>query len=364
MAHQIQEVDAEPEETYDENADEDFDPHADDDGADNGSSTSSDDEDGEETTAATPKKQAKSKATKKRTAKQASLDNDLDSGDEATINAHKAKKQKRRRKQGKDAPEAADDDDSAGEGGLIKTRAQRLAEKVERKQRKYITQGDVTIDVDAVWAELNGLGVGRSSRRLDNPGKDPEDGDGMQIDEEGNKENHSGPHDTAQAGGDDEMITITRLVEYAGETSTITERVPRSSKAAQQYLVSNPSGPTPNPDPAVLRPLKRPSLFEPNPTGLVKGVPPTQVRPRAPSRLDVLQAEKRAAEEAKKKAERMTTVQKSALDWRGFVDQEEGLKGELEKYGKSGRGYLEREGFLGRVELAREGARRDARLKG
>ncbi|KAK5166667.1 swr complex subunit [Saxophila tyrrhenica] len=361
MAHQIQDVDAEPEETYDENADEDFNPDVDNDGA----SASASSEDDEETTTT-----KKSKPTQKRKATQASLDADLDSGDEATINERKSKK--RRRKHGKhqpDAPEAADEDESAGEGGLIKTRAQRLAEKVERKQRKREPVGEVTIDVDAVWAELSGLGVGRETKGFlqREVGKE-QDGDGMDVDAEGDKENIAADTATkkAEVVDEEDMITITRLINYAGETTSVSERVPRASKEAQQYLASHPSAsqnPTPTSTSALHRPLRRPSLFEPNPTGAVKNVPPQFLRPRAPSRLDVVQAEKRATEEQRKKAQRMTTVQKSALDWRGFVEGEEGLKEELERYGKGGRAYLDREGFLGRVEMAREGAARDARLK-
>jgi hypothetical protein len=75
-------------------------------------------------------------------------------------------------------------------------------------------------------------------------------------------------------------------------------------------------------------------------------------------------AEKRAEEERQKKAEKMTTVQKSALDWRGFVEKSEGLREELDEYGKSKQRYLEREDFLGRAQFAREMAGREARLKG
>ncbi len=71
----------------------------------------------------------------------------------------------------------------------------------------------------------------------------------------------------------------------------------------------------------------------------------------------------RAEAEKKKKAEKMSTVQKSALDWRGYVDRE-GLKGELDEYGKSNQGYLAREEFLGRADGMREQAARSARLKG
>jgi hypothetical protein len=71
---------------------------------------------------------------------------------------------------------------------------------------------------------------------------------------------------------------------------------------------------------------------------------------------------KRIEEEKRKKALKMSTVQKSALDWKGFVSQE-GLRDELDEYGKSKKGFMAREAFLDRAAGAREQAARDARLK-
>ena len=151
------------------------------------------------------------------------------------------------------------------------------------------------------------------------------------------------------------------------------ERAPRSSKEAQRYLRDHPEADPSHPShqqstdakkASINRPLRRPSLFEPNPAAIIKGVPPEKLRPRAPNRLDVLMAEKRIEEERKRKAEKMSTVQKSALDWRGWVDKQEGLREELDVYGRSKEGYLAREDFLGRAEYAREVQAREARLKG
>lgn len=180
----------------------------------------------------------------------------------------------------------------------------------------------------------------------------------MELDDDHDKEN-------APAAMSEEMITIRRRIEYAGEVTEVEDRVLRSSKEARKYLADHPeldsSKKQPEEDPSGLqRPFKRPSLFEPNPMGVVKGVAPEKLRPRAPSRLDVLMATKRA--EDKKNALKMSTVQKSALDWRGYVDQE-GLREELDEYGKSRGGFLAREAFLDRAAGAREQAARDARLK-
>jgi hypothetical protein len=326
-----------PDKEYNEEEDEDFNPE---DGGEDAASSSSEDEDEptvQNTTKAQPHK------------RKADVLDELDSGDEATIQERK----KKRKKKGKDkeVAEAEEDDDSGAEGGFVRTRAQRLAEKSEKKERKHVDAGEVTINVEELWAELKNEPIGRP------PPPPPRPEDAMDVDGE-DKEN-------APA---DEMITIRRRIEYAGEVTEVEETVPRSSKAAQQYLKEHPEA-DPNykpPQPAeseLRRPLKRPSMFEPNPTASVKGVPPEKLRPRAPNRLDVLLAGKKAEEEMKKKAEKMTTVQKSALDWKGFVDQQ-GLREELDEYGKSKRGFLAREEFLGRADLAREMAARDARLKG
>lgn len=340
MAHEIQDKEISDEEEYDENADEDFNPdHA---GQDGEASSSEDDED----TAPAPKP---AKGGRKR--KVDAAGDGLDSGDEATIQERK-KKRKR---------PTADDDESGGEGGLVKTRAQRLAEKIERKQRKRGVQGEVTVDVDALWADLANASVGRESYLPPQPvgGLDGED----------NKENGG----AAARTNADEVITIKRRIEYAGEITEVEERVPRSSREAQRYLREHPEADPSHPDhnkpieadaPTINRPLHRPSLFEPNPAAIVKGVAPEKLRPRAPNRLDVLMAEKRLEEERKRKAEKMSTVQKSALDWKGWVDNQEGMREELDVYGRSKQGFLAREDFLGRAEYAREVQAREARLKG
>lgn len=207
--------------------------------------------------------------------------------------------------------------------------------------------------MDQLWAELSSAPVGRIVLAPPEP-----DNNAMDVDDDHDKEN------VPAASGED-MVTIKRRIEYAGEVTEVEDRVPRSSKEAQKYLAEHPEADAKSnqqeADPLGLhRPVKRPSIFEPNPTGLVKGVAPEKLRPRAPSRLDVLMATKRA--EDKKNAQKMSTVQKSALDWRGFVDRE-GLQEELDEYGKSRQGFLAREAFLDRAAGAREQAARDARLK-
>lgn len=333
------------EEEYDENADEDFNPEAA--AAEAEQSSSSDDE---------PEEKGVAKKGKKSKKRKADIDGDflipdLDSGDEATIQERK----RRKRKKEADAA-AAQDQDSGGEGGFVRTRAQRIVEKEERKHRKRARDGQVTIDVDQVWKDLISTPVGRAEIKA----PPPETTD-VDEDAEGNKEN------VQDEGDPNELITIKRRIEFAGEITEVEEKHPRGSKEAQKYLAEHPEADPKHPknaanlDPSGLqRPLKRPSIFEPNPAGNVKGVAPEKLRRHAPTKTEGLMSQKLA--EMKKNAQKMSTVQKSQLDWKGFVDKE-GLRDELDEYGKSKRGFLAREAFLDRAAGAREQAARDARSR-
>lgn len=129
---------------------------------------------------------------------------------------------------------------------------------------------------------------------------------------------------------DDDLITITHSTTFAGQTTTETKRVPRNSAEAKLYLQSHlQSSPTnPSSQPPLRRPKKRSSLFEPA-TVTAKSTQPVK----------------------------LNTIEKSKLDWAGFVDKE-GIAEELETHGKAKEGYLGRMEFLGRVEQTRDEAAR------
>ncbi|KAM0713714.1 hypothetical protein Q7P37_010676 [Cladosporium fusiforme] len=341
-------------EDYDSNEDEDFNPDAAP-AADEDISASSDSDDEGETAATTTTTTKKSKKSSTKRKAPEPIDSELDSGDEATI-----KERKRKRRKGKEQ-----DDESGGEGGLIKTRAQRLVEKAERKERRRVDRGEVTVDVDDLWARLHAVPVGRQ----DDTGA-PSQANGEQADADAEKNSGIVIEPSEQ------LIRIKRRIAFAGEITEVEEEVLKSSAAAQAYLAEHPeadptslkarasaTGQQAASDGDLQRPLRRPSIFEPNPTATVRGVTADKLRPRAPGRLDVLMAERRLADEKKKKAERMSTVQKSAVDWKGFV-ADQGIGEELDVYGKSKGGFMAREQFLDRVAGANEAARRAARLKG
>lgn len=307
------------------------------------------------------------KASRKR--KKAQPDaQELDSGDEATITElRKAKKSK-----------ADDDEDSGGEGGLIKTRAQRRAEyvklsrpyrvksntscrKQERQEYQKANTDNVTVDVDALWASMLAKPM-RPARHQPKPEPDTNNKDPAAVQAEAK--------DAQPNQDDDGMITIKRSYDFAGQKVTEEKRVHKDSAEAKLFLANNDPtkqtklrSPSPKDDqPTLRRPLRRASRFEPNPTGEVRGLPPDRQRLRTPSRADVLAQQKRLEEEAKKgKAVKLNTVQKSAIDWAAHVDQQ-GLKDELDEYGRSKQGYIGKMDFLRGVHGKKEEEERKARM--
>lgn len=273
------------------------------------------------------------------------------SGDEAII-----KKGKKRRKKAKQAVGDAEEEDEGGEGGLIKTRRQRAQEKAERKS--HAVTGQVTINVDDVWAQMTAAPLIPSK-----------------IDTERDKENQQPRHeDIPIAGGvasgqpdsssAPQMIRIKRTYNFAGKVHTEEKLVPRDSAEARLYLASQ--------DPKKLaaeteagtenegedeRPKRKPrkafrSLFEPAVEGLAER---SDLKLGMNVRLEL--------REQQAKAKKLNVVEKSRMDWAGFVDKE-GIKDELELAGKSKESYVSRQDFLSRVEAKKEEEARRARIAG
>ncbi|GAB7353150.1 hypothetical protein MBLNU459_g3684t1 [Dothideomycetes sp. NU459] len=342
---------------YDSGADEDFNVDARDDDDLSSASSSSDDE-RPPAAQAKPRKPAPSKREPPHV-----IPDELDSGDEATI--RESRKSKKRK--------AQDEEDSGGEGGLIKTRAQRRAETQEKQELRSVDRGDVTVDVEDLWAKLSSAPVGRRAPAAPRP---PPADEGAQENDRQEQDGNAVSPSTAEADGD--MITIKRTYDFAGQTITEEKRVHKSSAEAKLYLsTTNPPKATKPTSPSATtadaatadgltplrRPLRRTSAFEPNPTGEVKGLPAERQRLRTPSRADVLAQQKRADEETAKKAkaQKLNTVQKSAIDWAAHVD-DQGYQEELDEYGRSKQGYLGKMDFLRGVEGRAEEEGRKARL--
>lgn len=273
------------------------------------------------------------------------------SGDEAIIHKGKKKQNKAKRK------EAGDDE--GGEGGLIKTRSMRAAEKAERKT--LAVTGPVTINVDDLWASMIAgpviPGKPDKSADLGKENKEPTVGD-VAADGSGDVlQNSEGP---AKSDSDSSaMIKIKRTYNFAGKVHTEEKLVPRDSAEAKLYLASfDPNsaealaaGTADEDENQPRRPRKAfRSMFEPV---VVEGL--TQ---RSDLNLG-LNARLQMREQAK--AKKLNVVEKSRMDWAGFVDKE-GIKDELELASKSKESYTNRQDFLTRVEANRNNEARRARL--
>ncbi|KAL7927920.1 bucentaur or craniofacial development domain-containing protein [Trichoderma austrokoningii] len=307
-------------EEYESSQDSDFAP----DDAPEAASSSSDSEDGDDDKAAKKRQRPVKDASA-----EAREDEPNDSGDEAIIQKGR-KKQKRAKAKG----EAADDE--GGEGGLIKTRSQRAAEKEERKYAA--SRGPVTVDIDAIWAEM--MAGGFSTARP------PENGEDMAVDE-----SEKAVADEKRDSKEDEstMIRIKRAYNFAGRVHTEEKLVPRDSAEAKLYLASQ-EGDAPPDAPRLTKKAFR-SAFEP----IIEG---------ATNRTDLnlgLEARRKAANEAQTK--KLNTVEKSRMDWAGFVDKE-GIKDELELAGKSKDSYASRQDFLARSEALRDNQAQRVRVAG
>ncbi|KAJ9155008.1 SWR1-complex protein 5 [Pleurostoma richardsiae] len=325
-----------PDEDYASSEDSDFAPD------DAPGPESSDDEGGDDTSAATPAAGKRKRPTED-AADDAGFEN---SGDEAVISKGKKRRRKDKHKDG------GADDDEGGEGGLVKTRSMRAAEKAERKAQ--VASGPVTVDVDALWAQMTTAPVVPTrSDGLEKPSEDGADGAGAEADE-GRDSGHDRQGTEKEPA---EMIKIKRTYNFAGKVHTEEKLVARESAEAKLYLAS--LGESTDPDAAdddaapkhVPRKAFR-SAFEPI---------TDQVLQRADLNLGV--AVRMRAREMAKEAKKLNTVEKSRMDWAGFVDKE-GIKDELELAGKSKGSFAERQQFLARSEARREEDARRVRLAG
>ncbi|KAL8757147.1 MAG: hypothetical protein Q9184_004294 [Pyrenodesmia sp. 2 TL-2023] len=271
------------------------------------------------------------KATKTKARKKRSLE---DSGDEGIVKEGK----KKRMKKGKAGHDVEEGTEESAIG--MRVRDRKLGRAADQEKKPLASSEGATIDVDALWARLNAAPPRPPSSPPANAGKknerppsdisqQPKKPQLIDPTGEASREEQQAP---AQLPTED-TVAIQRTYVFAGETITEEKIVLKSSAEARLYLQSQPTQPQPA-SPVrgkpLRRPKKRPSMFEPNPEGIVKGLAP------APS-----------------KGPKLNVVEKSKLDWASHVDQE-GLKEELDVAEKAKGGYMGRMDFLGRSEAKRE----------
>lgn len=153
-----------------------------------------------------------------------------------------------------------------------------------------------------------------------------------------------------------DMIKIKRTYNFAGKVHTEEKMVARDSAEAKLYLESEEgraaAGADASPPKRATRKAFR-SAFE----------PVTLADPTA-RRLDLnLGMAARLAAAKELQAKKLTTVEKSRMDWAGYVDKE-GIKDELALAGKSKGSYTARQDFLARSQAIRDEESRKARMAG
>ena len=333
---EIQDVDVEMEDDYDEEADSDFE------GGDADEeivSSSSDDE--EAAQISTGRRPAKRRKVVKPTKPEAVVV-ELDSGDEATIK----EREKDLKKQKKRGEVIEDDLDDQAAGWRAKTRSMRDRDKEEKKKSRLATVKGSTIDVNKIWEDMN---------RLDSlPPPKIEVIESVDSAEAAtNQPTVQHPQSTIlEENALEEMITIKRSYKFAGEVHFEEKVVPKSSAEAKLWLSqqSFQAQTTLGAGATLRRPLRRISRFDPNHNNL-SAFQKNWSKAGGKAGKTVFDGPK------------LNTVEKSKQDWAAHVDKE-GLQEELQEAAKAKGGYLGRQDFLNEVEQKREDEARAARLKG
>ena len=241
--------------------------------------------------------------------------------------------------------------------------------KVEKKP--LVDAAAATVDVEALWAsmisgktpvaESNATPSAESSKAVGPTGSlSPDSRRNGDASQKGRKDSRS-PGKLGE--GPDAMIMIKRSYNFAGKVHTEQKLVHRDSAEAKLFLstqqenppeaaVDDPSSTSPFTKPK--RPVKkaRRSVFEPVTEGLRQ-------------RTDLHFGERKESGVSlvgggEKEAKKLNTVEKSAMDWAGFVDKE-GIKDDLAAAGKSKGAYKARQEFLARVEAKKDEEERKAR---
>ena len=235
-----------------------------------------------------------------------------------------------------------------------------------QKERKPLARTEgATVDVEALWAQMSAAPL-KPVPAPTTPGADTS-----------GSRDKSAPVAVFQPVEEEEQVTVKKVYTFAGQRTEEEKQVPRS--ALEQYLsdgwtttdpaieektAKGPEVEAKEEGPKIRRPLRRPSRFDSNPTGYVRALPPEHQLswPRKTTISASAEQENAPPPEAPKaarpeKAQKLNVVDKSRLDWTGFVDKE-GIAEELDTHGKTKEAYLGRMEFLAGVEARREEERK------
>ncbi|KAH8728169.1 bucentaur or craniofacial development-domain-containing protein [Phaeosphaeriaceae sp. PMI808] len=319
----------------------------------------------EEVSSESDNEDAPSIPTQRKGKRKAPVEEELDSGDEVTIQNARRKKSKKQKK-GKKANDEDDElilSDDDGEGGLIKTRAQRKVEKVERRPLAR-TEG-ATVDVDALWAQMIAPPV-KPTQPIEPQELEPASAPAITTET---------PAPTAVE--EEEQVSIKKTYTFAGQDTTEEKSIPQShldkylssgwklKDSIEKPTTTTSAKPKAN-TPQIRRPLRRPSRFDSNPTGYVRTLAPefqlTYPRTLTTAKESILMPPPEIPAKVRpEKTQKLNVVDKSRMDWTGFVDKE-GIAEELNTHGKTKEAYLGRMEFLAGVEARREEERKKAKV--
>ncbi|KAJ8065618.1 hypothetical protein OCU04_006293 [Sclerotinia nivalis] len=342
-------------EEYASSEDEDFAPDAVPAAQEESSESEAEDEDSTAVIDKPKKKTAKRKRGIDEEAEDAGFEN---SGDEAIIEKGLKRRKKKSRKDGRDGEE-----DEGGEGGLVKTRSMRAQEKIEKKP--LADTKAATVDVDALWAAMISGKPASSTITEPKPSAKPLNVSTSPNTGSKSPELHRGSRERSSFNeGPDSMVMIKRTYNFAGKVITEQKLVQKDSAEAKLFLASQESnagkeGTAGKEAELFVKPKRnlkkaRRSIFEP----IIENL--------TPQRTDLYFGTAAAARNlnggvgAGKEVKKLNTVEKSAMDWAGFVDKE-GYKDELDAAGKKKGAYGERQAFLARVEAKKVEDERRAR---
>jgi hypothetical protein len=210
---------------------------------------------------------------------------------------------------------------------------------------------------------LNDAPAPTTSTTQDGPPKSSQDGANTGVEQSPSKQARiDGGIATGQQKEAPAKIRIKRTYNFAGKVHTEEKLVARDSAEAKVYLAS--LGEDADPDALVVEedqqpPKKMPrkafrSIFEPITEQLLQ---------RSDLNLGMGVRLKAREQAAQANAKKLNTVEKSRMDWAGYVDKE-GIKDDLVLAGKSKTSYAARQDFLARSEAVREEEARRARLAG
>jgi hypothetical protein len=226
-----------------------------------------------------------------------------------------------------------------------------------KAERKYtLADGPVTVDVDELWSKMT-AGATSPPTRTEQEALLTDRMDTHVSPKPVRFKSPQSPTAAKRLQDPADMIRIKRKYNFAGKVHTEEKLVPRDSAEAKLYLASQVDGVSHGePDSTSARKMPKKafrSAFEP----LIEVLPQ-----RGDLNLGMtVRLKAREAKEAS--AKKLNTVEKSRMDWAGYVDKE-GIQDELELAGRSKDSFASRQDFLARSEARRDDDARRARLAG